>query len=680
MQDIIPPQNLARTGEAALSDIHQTTINTLRFLAVDMVERARSGHPGAPMGQAAMAYQLWTQHLRFDPVHPDWPNRDRFVLSCGHASALIYGLLHLAGYDLPIEELQNFRQLGSKTAGHPEYGHTPGIETTTGPLGQGLANAVGMAIAERMLAETFNRDGFPLFDHRVWVIASDGDLMEGVTGEASSLAGHLGLGKLNILYDDNEISIDGPTSLAFSEEVGRRYEAYGWHVQRVTDGNDLASLDAAMIAAAADPRPSIVIVRTHIGFGSPNKQDSSAAHGSPLGPDEVELTKQALGWPEEPTFHVPEAARRAFDPARERGAKSRESWIRLLVSYRRAYPTQAEELDRRLAGRLPDDWTSALPTFSPEEGPLATRKASGAVLNAIAGTLPELAGGSADLTGSNNTWIDGKPVLGPETTGPNMYFGVREHAMGALLNGMALSDAIIPYGGTFLIFSDYMRPSIRLAALMGLRVVYVFTHDSIFLGEDGPTHQPIASLAALRAIPNLTVIRPADANETAQAWRQAVERTDGPTALSLTRQKLPILEATASLAADGVARGGYVLRHGTDEPDLILIATGSEVALALEAAELLAADGVAARVVSLPSWEIFDAQERAYREAVLPPSVGRRLSIEAGATFGWERYVGAEGDRFGIDTYGASAPLAALVEHFGFTAGTIASRARALLD
>ncbi len=680
MQDIIPPQHLATTDEAALSDTDQLAINTLRFLAVDMVEQARSGHPGAPMGQAAMAYQLWSEHLRFDPEHPDWPNRDRFVLSCGHASALIYGLLHLAGYDLPLEELRDFRQLGSRTAGHPEYGHTPGVETTTGPLGQGMATAVGMAIAERMLAASFNREGFELFDHRVWVIASDGDLMEGVTAEASSFAGHLGLGKLNVLWDDNRISIDGPTSLAFSEDVVQRYESYGWHVQRVEDGNDLRSLDEAMAAAAADPRPSLVAVRTHIGFGSPNKQDSSASHGSPLGAEERLLTKRALGWPEEPTFHVPDEARQAFEPARDRGARRREAWGELLAAYRAAHPGLAEELERRLSGELPAGWTDSLPTFAPEDGPLATRKASGATLNAIADTLPELAGGSADLTGSNNTYLDGKPVLGPDTTGPNMYFGVREHAMGAVLNGMALSGAIVPYGGTFLIFSDYMRPSIRLAALMGLRVVYVFTHDSIFLGEDGPTHQPIANLAALRAIPNLTVIRPADANETAQAWRQALERSEGPTVLSLTRQKLPILDQARTAAADGVARGGYVLVDCETEPDLILIASGSEVALALEAAELLAADGVASRVVSLPSWEIFDAQDEAYRDSVMPPHIERRMSIEAGATFGWDRYVGRAGERFGIDGFGASAPLAALAEHYGFTAANIARRARALLD
>jgi transketolase len=679
MQDTTAPQTLATTDDRALSETDRTAINTLRFLAVDMVERADSGHPGAPMGQAPMAYQLWTRHLRYDPAHPQWPNRDRFVLSCGHASALLYGLLHLAGYDLPMEELRRFRQLGSKTAGHPERGHAPGIETTTGPLGQGLGNAVGMAIAERLLGERFNREGFALFDHRVWVIASDGDLMEGVTSEACSLAGHLRLGKLNVLYDDNRISIDGPTSLAFSEDVGRRYEAYGWHVQRVADGNDLGALDVAMASAAAEPRPSLIVVRTHIGYGSPHKQDSAEAHGAPLGAEEARLTKQALGWPEEPTFLVPDAAREAFAPARERGAKRWESWQRLLVSYRRAYSSQAAELDRRLRGELPPDWAEALPRFSASDGPLATRQASGKTLNAIAESLPELAGGSADLTGSNNTFLDGEGVFTAATAGRNVYFGVREHAMGALLSGLALSGAIIPYGGTFLIFSDYMRPSIRLAALMGLRVIYVFTHDSIFLGEDGPTHQPVAHLAALRAIPNLTVIRPADANETAQAWRQAIERADGPTALSLTRQKLPVLEATAVLAPEGVARGGYVIEDCECAPDLLLLATGSEVALAIEASRALADEGIAARVVSLPSWELFEAQDRDYRDSVLPPAIERRLSIEAATTFGWERWTGRAGERLGVDRFGASAPYKDLAKHYGFTVEAVCRRARELL-
>ncbi len=569
--------------QTVAADVRQLTINTIRFLAVDMVEAAQSGHPGAPMGQASMAYLLWTRHLRHNPGNPGWVNRDRFVLSCGHASALIYSLLHLSGYDLPMAELKAFRQWGSKTPGHPEYRHTPGVETTTGPLGQGLGNAVGMAIAERLLAATFNRDGFPLIDHRVWAIASDGDLMEGVASEACSLAGHLGLGKLNVLYDDNRISIDGPTDLSFSEDVGARFRAYRWHVQQVADGNDLDALDAAIEAAKAETgRPSIVVVRTHIGYGSPNKQDSAAAHGAPLGADEVKATKEALGWPLEPTFLVPEEARLAFDESRERGARLEAEWNELMSGYAREHSADAAELERRMRGEPRAGWEASLPSFSPADGPLATRKASGKVLNAIRDVVPELAGGSADLTGSNNTYLSGEIDFSRAAAGRNFYFGVREHGMGAALNGMALSGLLRPYGGTFLIFSDYMRPSIRLAALMKLPVIYVFTHDSIFLGEDGPTHQPISQLLSLRSIPGLTLLRPADACETAQAWRVAIENRTGPTALALTRQKLPILAQAAARAAEGVPRGGYVLEDPEDaEPAIVLIATGSEVWLAL---------------------------------------------------------------------------------------------------
>ncbi len=660
------------------SDVSQTAINTIRFLAADMVEKANSGHPGAPMGQAAMAYLLWSKHLRHNPLNPNWHNRDRFVLSCGHASALIYSLLHLAGYDLSLDEIRNFRQWGSKTPGHPEYGHTPGVETTTGPLGQGISNAVGMAIAERLLASTFNREGFDLFDHRVWVIASDGDLMEGIASEACSMAGHLGLGKLNVLYDDNLISIDGPTDLSFSENVGQRFESFGWHVQTVSDGNDLEALDAAMEAAKADNRPSIVCVRTNIGYGSPNKQDTSAAHGAPLGAEEMSLTKRALGWPEEPRFHVPDEARAAFAASRETGASAEASWDDLLDRYREAHPADAAELERRANGELRDGWENSLPSFSPEDGPLATRKASGAVLNAIAAEVPELTGGSADLTGSNNTYLAGEADFSASVAGRNFYFGVREHAMGAALNGMALSGMLRPYGGTFLIFSDYMRPSIRLAALMGLPAIYVFTHDSIFLGEDGPTHQPISQLLSLRSIPGLTLLRPADANETAQAWRVAVENRTGPTALSLTRQKLPILAEAAERG--GVDRGAYVISDANGEAQLALIATGSEVSLALGAQAALADRGVAARVVSMPSWELFDAQDESYRNEVLPASLDRRLAIEAGSPLGWERYVGPRGATHGIDGFGASAPFAAMAENYGFTVPQVVERALALLD
>ena len=531
-------------------------ISTLRFLAVDMVERAKSGHPGAPLGQAPLAYALWTRHLRHDPAATDWPNRDRFVLSCGHASALLYGLLHLAGYDLPVDELRRFRQLDSRTPGHPEYGHTAGVETTTGPLGQGISTAVGMAMAERMLAARFNRPGFALFDHRVWVLASDGDLMEGVTSEASSLAGHHRLGKLNVLYDSNRISIDGPTSLAWSEDVAARYRAYGWSVLEIADGNDLGAIDVALAAAAAEAeRPSLVVVHTHIGFGSP-KQDSAEAHGAPLGADAAKATRRALGWPEEGDFLVPEAARAPFAAAAARNGARRAAWEALVAAHAAAHPELAAELSRRRAGELPAGWQEAFDLFAGDEKPIATRAASGKVLNALAPRLPELVGGSADLAESNNTALHDETIFAPATpAGRNLHFGVREHAMGAALNGLALSGLLRPFGGTFLIFSDYMRPAIRLAALMKLPVVYVFTHDSIFLGEDGPTHQPISQLLSLRAIPGLVVLRPGDARETAEAWRVALARRDGPTALALSRQKLRVLADTADGGASCVARG-----------------------------------------------------------------------------------------------------------------------------
>lgn len=666
----------------ALDDIDTTAINTLRFLAVDMVEKANSGHPGAPMGQAAMAYALWTRHLRFSPETPGWPNRDRFVLSCGHASALLYSLLHLGGFDLPISALEDFRQLESLTPGHPEYGLTPGVETTTGPLGQGLANAVGMAMAERMLAAHFNRDGFEMLDYNTWVFASDGDLMEGIASEASSLAGHLGLGKLVVAWDDNRISIDGATSLTFSEDVCQRYEAYGWHIQRVPDGNDLDALDAAYEAARSEPsKPSLIAIRTHIGFGSPNKQDTSASHGAPLGADEVAATKKALGWPLEPAFHVPEEALEPFRSAADDGAQEEMAWREMFSRYAEDHPELAGEFLDRLDRKLPTGWTEHLPVFEVGDGPLATRKASGKVLNALRDTIPYLVGGSADLAGSNNTYLQGlSDFSAEEAAGRNIHFGVREHAMGAILNGIALSGMLLPYGGTFLIFSDYMRPSIRLAALMGLPVKYVFTHDSVFVGEDGPTHQPISQLLSLRALPGLTVIRPADANETAAAWRVAIENQDGPTALALSRQSLPVIEQAPERAFEGVARGGYVVADPTDgEPQLLMIASGSEVSLALEAGALLSEQGIAVRIVSLPSWNLFDTQDREYQESVLPPAITKRLAIEAGTTLGWERYVGGDGDVIGIVGFGASAPHQALAEHFGLTPEAVAERAKALL-
>jgi len=666
----------------AVTDLDQLAINTIRFLAVDMVEAANSGHPGAPMGQAPLAYLLWTRHLRHDPAAPDWADRDRFVLSCGHASALIYSLLHLAGYDLSLDELKNFRQLGSKTPGHPEYGHTPGVETTTGPLGQGLSTAVGMAIAKRQLAAEFNRNGFELFSHRIFTIASDGDLMEGVTSEACSLAGHLGLAELKVFYDANQISIDGSTDLSFTEDVGKRYEAYGWNVLQVEDVNDLEETDAAINAAVAETeRPTLVVVRTHIGYGSPNKQDSESSHGAALGHDEVLATKANLEWPAEPTFLVPDEARQPFLERAERGAVDHSMWQALRREYGTAHPEAAGELQRRENRQLPDDWAALLPTFDPAGGAMATRKASGLVLNAVAGAVRELTGGSADLKGSNNTFLDGLPILSARDQGArNIYFGVREHAMAAVLNGMAHSGMLRPYSGTFLIFSDYMRPSIRLAALMGLPAIYVFTHDSIFLGEDGPTHQPISQLLSLRSIPNLTVLRPADANETAYAWRSALENLDGPTAIVLTRQKLPILRAAASAGFDGFSKGAYVV-NDVEEGDtqLVLIATGSEVALALDAAQVLAAQGLGARVVSMPSWELFDAQGSDYREQILPSAVGRRLAIEAGTPLGWERYVGDQGRILGVNGYGASAPAEDLAEHYGFTVENVVAEALALI-
>ncbi|MEM8931274.1 MAG: transketolase, partial [Acidobacteriota bacterium] len=567
------------------SRLDSIAIDTIRFLAVDMVEEANSGHPGAPMAQAPLAYWLWTRHLRHDPGAADWPDRDRFVLSCGHASALLYAMLHLAGYDLPMEELQRFRQLGSKTPGHPEFHLTPGVETTTGPLGQGISNAVGMAIAERYLGAHFNRDDFSIVDHHTWAIASDGDLMEGVAAEASSMAGHLRLGKLNVFYDANQISIDGSTDLAFTEDVAARYRAYGWHTLEVADVNDLDALDAAIDAAKAETdRPSLIVVRTEIGYGSPNKQGTSGVHGSPLGADERQATRDNLGWAAPSTFHVPDEAREAFADARRRGEAAHAEWLDRFARYRDAHPTLAADFERLRRRGLPAGWDADLPTFTTDDPAMATRKASGKALAAIADKLPELLGGSADLAPSNNTFVPGRGVQSAEEPGgANFHYGVREHGMGAAMNGMALSGMLRPYGATFLIFADYMRPSIRLAALMEQPALYVFTHDSIFLGEDGPTHQPISQLMGLRSIPGLSVVRPADANETVAAWRWAVENVHGPTALVLTRQGLPILDGTAEHATEGVRRGAYVLADAAEgEPAALLIATGSEVALAVE--------------------------------------------------------------------------------------------------
>ena len=667
---------------ASAGTLQHQAINTIRTLSMDAVQAANSGHPGAPMGAAPMAYVLWTRFLRHNPADPAWPDRDRFVLSADHASMLLYSLLHLTGYDLPLDEIKNFRQWGSKTPGHPEYGLTPGVEVTTGPLGSGVSNAVGMAIAERMLAARFNRPGHTIVDHRTYAYVSDGDLMEGIASEASSLAGTLGLGKLTFLYDDNEISIEGSTDLAFQENVGERFGAYGWHVQHV-DGHDLDALDAALWAAqGVEDRPSIIVAATEIAHGSPNKAGTAAAHGAALGEDEVRLTKEVFGWPVEPAFHVPEEVLAEFRVALEQGAARQAAWQDRRDAYARAFPEEAAEWRRGVAGHLPEGWEAHLPTFSPEDAAsMATRAASGKVLNALAPVITNLAGGSGDLAPSNNTYLSGYADFARDNwEGRNLRFGVREHAMGGIVNGLAVHGGIIPYGGTFLAFSDWMRGAIRLGAIMGCHSIYVFTHDSIGLGEDGPTHQPIEQLMALRAIPDLTVLRPADANETAAAWKVALERRNGPTLLALTRQGVPVISEQERVR-EGVPRGAYVLDDAPGgSPDIILIATGSEVSLAREAATGLAAQGIAARVVSMPSWELFADQPQSYRDEVLPPDISARLAIEAGATLGWERYVGARGEVVGIDRFGASAPGKVMMERYGFTAEAVAERAAALVE
>ncbi|MGD9100718.1 MAG: transketolase [Anaerolineae bacterium] len=648
--------------------------NTLRMLAAEAVQQANSGHPGMPLGTADIVTVLWTRFLKHNPADPSWFNRDRFVLSAGHGSALLYALLHLAGYPMPLREIKRFRQWGSHTPGHPEYEPEQGIETTTGPLGQGFGTAVGIAMAERWLAARFNRPDLAPVDHYTYVVASDGDLMEGLSHEAASLAGHLGLSRLIVLFDDNGISIDGSTDLTCSDDVLGRFAAYGWHTQRV-DGHDMAAVDAAIRAAQAETeRPSLIACRTHIGYGSP-LQDSSKSHGSPLGQEGLRSTKQSLDWPLEPPFHVPQAVHARWDEVRQAGAVRQAEWEEMFSRYRAQYPEQAAQWDSMVRGELPAGWEAHLPTFSDKT--LATRAASGQVLDAIAPHLPTLLGGSADLTGSNNTRPQGAEGLRRgDFDGTYVYFGIREHGMGAILNGLAL-HGVRAYGGTFLVFSDYMRPTIRLAAMMGLPVIYVFTHDSIGLGEDGPTHQPVEHIMSLRVIPNLAVIRPADGNETAAAWKAALERRDGPTALILTRQKLaPVTPDDA----DNVARGAYVLAGAeSSAPDIVLVATGSEVGLALAARERLVKEGVGAWVVSMPSWELFDAQPEAYRASVLPPGVPC-LAIEAGVTTAWERHVGQKGDVIGLDRFGASAPGQVLFEQFGFTVENVVQRAHALME
>ena len=661
------------------TDLDQLSIDTIRTLSIDAVQKADSGHPGAPMGAAPMAYVIWTRFLRHAPTHPDWPDRDRFVLSAGHASMLLYSLLHLTGYGVSLEDLQSFRQWGSITPGHPEYGMTPGVEATTGPLGQGFTNAVGMAIAERRLAEEFNRPGHTIVDHWTYVIASDGDLQEGIASEAASLAGHLQLGKLVVLYDDNHIQLDGPTAMAWSEDVRKRFEAYGWDTRRVEDGNDVRAIEDAIEAARADDRPSLIAVRTHIGFGSPNKQDSQKAHGAPLGPDEVRLTKEAYGWDPDRSFYVPDEARDHFRSAIPAGEARVEDWGAAVALHAASYPEAANDFRRRTARTLAAGWDADLRVY--ETGTeVATRNASQEAIQELAPRVPELFGGAADLSESNLTDIKDASNFSVEEAGRNLRFGVREHAMGGIANGLAYHAGFIPYCATFLTFSDYMRGSVRIAALSGLHVVYVWTHDSVGLGEDGPTHQPVEHYAALRAIPNLWFVRPGDANETAAAWALATQRTDGPVALALTRQKLPTLPGTDHMARDGVARGGYILREATGgSPQLIMIGTGSELQLAFAAAQALEGEGIPTRVVSLPCWERFEAQDQTYRDTVLPPSVRKRVSVEIGISLGWERWVGDEGAIIGLDHFGASAPAGTIFEKFGFTAERVTGVGRSVV-
>ena len=651
-------------------DLQTRAINTLRFLSADAVQKANSGHPGLPMGAAAMAFTIWTRHLRYNPRNPSWWGRDRFILSGGHGSMLLYALLHLTGYDLPMQELENFRQWGSRTPGHPEYGLTPGVELTTGPLGQGFAGGVGMGIAASHLAATFNQRGQELIDPYIYGIVTDGDLMEGVASEAASLAGHLSLGRLIYLYDDNRISIDGSTDLAFTEDRAVRFRAYNWQVLRVEDGNDVEAIDKAIQEAKAESRPSLIICRTTIGFGSPKKQGTAKAHGEPLGDDELNAAKDNLGWPREPRFLIPADVLDFFRKAVDRGRELEHDWKMRFDAHKRLHPALGAEFQRRLTGKLPKNWDSALPSFPIDAKGMATRAASGKTINALAVKLPELMGGSADLAPSNNTRIDDSLDFQKDTyQGRNLRFGVREHGMGAVLNGIAVFGGIIPYGGTFLIFSDYMRAAIRLAALSHYPTIFIFTHDSVGLGEDGPTHQPIEQLMSLRLIPNLVVIRPADANETAKAWKVAIERRDGPTVLALTRQNVPTLESPAL-----VEKGAYVLKDfGT--PEIILMASGSEVALIFEAAQKLAHEGRDVRVVSFPSWELFEKQDQAYRESVLPKNIQKRLAVEAGVGLGWERYAKSA---ISIERYGASAPYKLILEHLGFTVDNVVAKAKEL--
>ncbi len=665
-----------------MATLEEQAINTLRFLSADGVQKANSGHPGLPMGTAAIAYTIWTRHLKFDPHNPGWWDRDRFILSGGHGSMLLYSLLHLTGFDVSMDDLMNFRQLGYKTPGHPEFGFTPGVEATTGPLGQGLSNGVGMATAEAMLAKQYNRADAELFDHHIYGIVTDGDLMEGVSSEAASLAGHLKLGKIIYCYDDNRITIDGSTELSFTEDRGKRFESYGWQVLFVEDGNDVEAIDAAIAQAKMDERPSLIICRTHIGFGLPTRQDTSKAHGEPPGLEELNGAKVKLGWPAEPDFYILESVRELYTGVGEKGHQAWKEWKETTESYARSYPDQWDELENRMEKRYPVNWEAQLPVFATDEKGMATRSASGQVLNALTNVFPQIAGGSADLTPSNNTWIKNSSAFQADNHGGKyLHFGVREHAMGAIVNGMAYHGGFIPFGATFLVFTDYMRGAIRLSALSHLQTIWVMTHDSIGLGEDGPTHQPVEHLASLRAIPNLVVIRPADANETAEAWRVAINRKHGPTLIALTRQAVPTYDRNKYAKSRQLEKGAYVLADlGEGEPEIILMASGSEVSLVMAAGQRMADEGVSVRVVSFPSWELFNSTTPEYRNSVLPAATTKRLAVEMGVSQGWEKWIGDEGVIISLDTFGASAPYKQLMEKFGFTVENIYSIAKKMLN
>jgi transketolase len=660
----------------------QLSINTIRFLAVDAVQKANSGHPGMPMGCAPIAYRLYTKYMKHNPANPDWKNRDRFILSAGHGSMLLYSILHLCGYKISIDDLKNFRQLGSITPGHPEFGLAPGVETTTGPLGQGFANAIGMAIAQEYLGSLFNKPDVQILDHFIYGICSDGDLMEGISHEAASLAGHLKLGKLIFFYDDNGITIDGKTSLAFSENIQKRFEAYNWQVLNIDDVNDLSQIDKAVEQARKETnKPTLIITKTHIGFGSPNKQDTSSAHGSPLGDEEIKLSKKNLGWDENKYFYIPDEVADHFSKMKSTFTNYENEWNKLFERYKKKYPAEADQFVKVFNNDFGDEWKNALPSFTKYGENVPTRNASGNVINAIAKYLPTLIGGSADLEPSNNTYIKESGKFSAENrSGRNFHFGIREHGMGGILNGMALYGGVIPYGGTFMVFSDYMRPSIRLASLSGVRPIYIFTHDSVGLGEDGPTHQPIEHLASLRAIPKVIVIRPADANETVEAWKVAITHKESPVALALTRQKVPVLDRTKMSSAENLSKGAYVLVQSEKNPQVILMASGSEVSLAVEAFYSLQSEGINARVVSFPSWELFDIQSDEYKQSVLPKTIKARISIEAGVKQGWEKYIGDHGEAISIEKFGASAPYEVIFKEYGFTKEAVVQKAKSVIN